>query len=398
MRILAIESSCDETAAAVVEDGRYVLSNVIASQLRVHGPYQGVVPELASRCHIEFVLPVVREALEMACANHAKREGQASTETPLCDFKDFTPPLPIDAIAVTRGPGLIGSLLVGVETAKALAWAWKLPLIPTHHTLGHLHSVFCELPTGHSRILDVPAENESPDTASFSAPTKDIAHVGPSVFDYPFLALIISGGHSNLVRVDAPNKVTTLGWTLDDAPGEAYDKVAKCLGLGYPGGPVVDRLAAEGDPKAFKLPRPIIHEKNYNFSFSGLKTAVVRVIEEYGGLVKFRESDDAVRDLCASFQAAVIDVLLTKSERALRDQGLKRYAVAGGVACNRGLRAETARRMTGTHIVFPAPILCTDNAAMIGSAASHLRALDPADALALDARSGWELDESVKVL
>lgn len=408
MRILAIESSCDETAAAVVEDGRHVLSNIIASQLRVHGPYQGVVPELASRSHIEFILPVVREALALAQTTIAQRQASetapAPNSGPLPSITDnslhINQPFHIDAIAVTRGPGLIGSLLVGVETAKALAWAWKLPLIPVHHTLGHIHSVFCELPTGRSRVLDVPAEDEqqsAPGAANFTLPATDPGHAAPTTaFDYPFLALIVSGGHSSLIRVDAPDRTRTLGGTLDDAPGEAYDKVAKCLGLGYPGGPIVDTLAAEGNPLAFKLPRPILHDQSSNFSFSGLKTAVVRVIEDSGGLPEFRKSKDMVRDLCASFQNAVIDVLLTKADRALRAEGLKRFAVAGGVACNRGLRAETARRLAKNHLVFPAPILCTDNAAMIAAAAAHLKPLSAHDALTLDARSGWELDESTR--
>jgi len=482
MRILAIETSCDETAAAVVEDGRRVLSNVIVSQIRVHSVYSGVVPELASRCHIEYMLPVVREALEVAFGGGVRSAGFSLSSPEEVRSAGFSPspggkvrsagfslsspekvrsagfslsspekvrsagfsPSPggkvrsagfslsshgenrvkastrienrygIEAIAVTRGPGLIGSLLVGVETAKTLAWTWNLPLIPVHHTMGHLLSVFCELPEGQSRILEIPPEGEEAqaqwETIPAASPIRPIRPIGPigpigpicpigpagptapaTAFDYPYLGLVISGGHSSLVRVDSPLRMRLLGSTLDDAPGEAYDKVAKSLGLGYPGGPVVDRLAAEGDPEAFALPRPLLHTREYDFSFSGLKTAVVRAIQDFGGLARLRESETALKDLCASFQAAVIDVLLKKTERALKRERLRRLVVAGGVACNRGLRAEAARRLQSVHLVFPPPVLCTDNAAMIGAAAQHLPPLPRSEALALDARAGWEL-------
>jgi N6-L-threonylcarbamoyladenine synthase len=396
MRILAIESSCDETAAAVVEEGRRVRSNVIASQMRVHSLYSGVVPELASRCHIEYMLPVVQEALNVAFGEERHPAGS--------DVSRIENRYGIEAIAVTRGPGLIGSLLVGVETAKTLAWTWNLPLIAVHHTVGHLRSVFCELPEGQSRILEIPPEGE-PDRAEWITepsellmrPMGPIGPIGPiALFDYPYLGLVISGGHSSLIRADSPTRMRLLGSTLDDAPGEAYDKVAKCLGLGYPGGPVVDNLAAEGNPEAFALPRPLLHARDYDFSFSGLKTAVVQTIRDFGGLAKLRESETAVRDLCASFQAAVVDVLLKKSERALRDERLRRLAIVGGVACNKGLRAEAARRLQSIHLAFPPPVLCTDNAAMIGAAAEHFAPLSRAEALALDARAGWEITESAE--
>lgn len=394
MRILAIESSCDETAAAVVEDGRRVLSNVIASQTRVHGAYFGVVPELASRCHIEYALPVVREALDLAAQSLGVRTA---------DFEASTKSLALDAIAVTRGPGLIGSLLVGVETAKTLAWVWNLPLIPVHHIAGHLRSVFCELPAGQSRILEIPPEGDDSapewksDAESCAVESQSAGPPSPNtrqrkpVFDYPYLGLVVSGGHSSIIRADAPDRLRVLGAALDDAPGEAYDKVAKRLGLGYPGGPAVDRLAAEGDPQAFDLPRPVLHARNYDFSFSGLKTAVVRVIEDLGGPDRLRGDGTALRDLCASFQAAVVEVLLTKAERALKGERLSRLAIVGGVACNRGLRAEAARRFGRIHLVFPPPVLCTDNAAMIAAAAAHVKPLCKEEALALDARAGWEL-------
>jgi N6-L-threonylcarbamoyladenine synthase len=390
MRILGIETSCDETAAAVVDDGRSVISNVIASQIRVHSRYRGVVPEIASRCHIEYILPVVAQALEGA----GLREGGEG----------------IDAVAVTRGPGLVGALLVGVETAKTLAWRWRKPLIPVHHSLGHLHSIFCELITGQSRILDVPPEDagdERPewrnDSSSGVPPdpaasrllgrprSLDASRPRPK-FDFPYLGLVVSGGHSSLIRVDAPGKVRVLGSTLDDAPGEAFDKVAKCLNLPYPGGPEIDSRAARGNPAAFSLPRPILHARNYDFSFSGLKTAVVRLIEDLGGVKRVLGDDVLVCDLCASFQAAVIDVLLGKAERALRDEGLERLAIVGGVACNLGLRTEAARRLRRTHLVFPPPILCTDNAAMIAAVARYLDPLSSDEAMRLDARAGWRLD------
>ncbi|MFP4381005.1 MAG: tRNA (adenosine(37)-N6)-threonylcarbamoyltransferase complex transferase subunit TsaD [Candidatus Sumerlaeia bacterium] len=377
MRILSIESSCDETAVAIVEGGRLVRANAIASQMQVHRIYSGVVPEIASRCHIQYMLPVIEQALGLM---------DGAGEDPLST---------IDAIAVTRGPGLIGSLLVGVETAKSIAFARDIPLIPVHHTMGHLHSIFCELPEGQSRLFELPPEGEKSDEkwSSEAGDTRLMEKSGrdKAAFDYPFLGLVISGGHSSLIRVDGPAEMRTIGSTLDDAPGEAYDKVAKCLGLGYPGGPVVDKLASEGDPTAFDLPRPILHSKDYNFSFSGLKTAVVRVIEDNGGIVKFAASENAVRDLCASFQEAVIDVLLGKSLKALKGEGLFRLAVVGGVACNRGLRAAAAKRLKSTHLVFPPPVLCTDNAAMIGAAAYHVDPVSREEALSLNAQAGWNL-------
>jgi N6-L-threonylcarbamoyladenine synthase len=375
MRILGIESSCDETAAAVVEDGRRVLSNVIASQTAVHRLYQGVVPEIASRCHIEYMLPVIEQALRDA--------GSDSRGTG------------IDAIAVTQGPGLIGSLLVGVETAKALAWAWDKPLVPVHHILGHLYSIFCELPEGQSRLFELPPVEDAPAvTDAWVSPEgrdrSEPAGPGPR-FDYPYVGLVVSGGHSSLIRVDAPGRVKRLGETLDDAPGEAYDKVAKCLGLDYPGGPEIDRRAAGGNPNAFDLPRPILRTNGFDFSFSGLKSAVIRTIHDFGGLAEIYQHGTALLDLCASFQAATIDVLLDKAGRAMQSEGLTRLAIVGGVACNRGLREASRRRLRNAHVVFPPPILCTDNAAMIAGCAAHLAPLAPAEARRLDARAGLVL-------
>jgi N6-L-threonylcarbamoyladenine synthase len=373
MRILAIETSCDETSAAVVEDGRKVLSNVVASQVEVHRMYNGVVPELASRCHIQYILPVIERALELGDCSPSG-EG-------------------IDAVAVTRGPGLVGALLVGVETAKTLAWRWDKPLIAVHHTLGHLLSVFADMNDTKCRMFEVPPEGSeaSGDWQKTDLGTQEKTGLD---FEFPYLGLAVSGGHCHLVRVDGPRKVEVLGQTLDDAPGEAYDKVAKCLGLGYPGGPIVDRYATEGNPEAFDLPRPMLH-RGLDFSFSGLKTAVVRAIEDFGGLEKIHADQQATRDLCASFQAAAVDVLLTKAKRALRDQKLKRLAVSGGVACNSGLRAEAQKRLRKTHLIFPPVSLCTDNAAMIGVAAAHLEPLRGEAMRSLDARAGWSLVDSV---
>lgn len=383
MRILGIETSCDETAAAVVDDTGHVASSAVASQARVHAAYRGVVPELASRCHIEYMLPTIHTALDLAGIG---RDGAG-----------------IDALAVTRGPGLVGSLLVGLETAKALAWAWGKPLIAVHHTHGHLASVFCHLPEGQTRVLDIPPEAETQHTARHArwrdenpSATCRPAHIeGAPAFDYPYLGLVVSGGHSSLVEVRAPASIESLGETLDDAPGEAYDKVARFLGLPYPGGPEIDRLAAEGDPEAFDFPRPILHSHGFDFSFSGLKTAVIQAIDEIGGAQAIHDSENALRDVCASFQAAVVDVLLAKARRALDKRDLGRLAVVGGVACNRGLRAEAARRFPHAHLLFPPSALCTDNAAMIAQAAHALEPLDPGQALALDARAGWRLGDAV---
>lgn len=326
MLILGIESSCDETAASVVENGRRVRSNRIASQVPLHQRYGGVVPEIASRAHLEQIVPIVEGAL-----------GEAGVSL-----------VEIDAVAVTRGPGLIGCLLVGVEYAKALAATRGLPLIAVQHVAGHLYS---------------PSIGREKDAWG-----QDVRR---SADFEPYIGLAISGGHSSLVLVRGPLQYETLGETLDDAVGEAYDKIAKLIGLGYPGGPQVDEWAARGDSGAFHLPRPLLKKAGYDFSFSGLKTAFAREVEKLGGREYVERNERLTADLCASFQAACIDVLLGRAKKALKDYDLKRLAVVGGVACNKGLR-EALARLRDVDVAFPEPEFCTDNAAMIAGAAAPI--------------------------
>jgi N6-L-threonylcarbamoyladenine synthase len=333
MLVLSIDTSCDETAAAVVRDGRTILANVVSSQIKDHAEFGGVVPEIASRKHLEAMPLVIVDALAEAGVTIADIEG----------------------IAVTRGPGLVGALLVGISTAKAMAYARKIPLVGVNHIEGHLFASFLESPV-----------------------------------EFPFLALVVSGGHSHLYRVDGVGQYRTLGQTIDDASGEAYDKVAKILGLPYPGGVVIDRLAASGDPSAVRLPRPLMHDGTYNFSFSGLKTAVLTHVNKQGG----RLQETALNDLCASFQAAVSDVLTTKTMAAAEAAGLSRIVVSGGVACNSGLRkrmsVESAAR--GFHLHIPSQPLCTDNAAMIAVPGDYYLAQGLHSDLSLDSRVTWPLD------
>lgn len=313
--VLALESSCDETAAAIVQ-GRHVRSSVVRTQIEVHGRFGGVVPELASRHHLGAVVPVVDEALS--------RAG--------CSLDE------LDAIAVTEGPGLMGALLVGVQMARGLALATGLPLVGVHHMEGHLLSAFIG--------------DEAREARPFC----------------PHVALLVSGGHTELVDVRGLGRYEILGETRDDAAGEAYDKVAKLLGLGYPGGPVIDRLAAEGNPKAIAFPRAMADRRTLDFSFSGLKTAVRVHVDKHGA----PDSRAALVDLCASFQAAVVDVLLLKARRALRATGHDRLHIVGGVAANRGLREATTHAARSEGFTFEAVPLryCGDNAAMIGAAAA----------------------------
>lgn len=334
MLVLAIETSCDETAAAVVRDGRLVLSSVVSSQVAVHAEYGGVVPEIASRKHLEMITPVVRQALDEAGVALAAIEG----------------------IAVTRGPGLLGALLVGVSMAKSLALACKIPLVGVHHIEGHLLAGFLEQPVA-----------------------------------FPFLALVVSGGHTHLYRVDGIGRYRILGRTIDDAVGEAFDKTATLLGLGYPGGAVIDRLAQLGSPSAVKLPRPLLHDGSLNFSFSGLKTAVLTHLKKQPQLPEGAE----LHDLCASFQAAVCEVLVKKTEAALKLEGLQRLVVGGGVACNSGLRQAMQQLATrrGIELQIPPPVLCGDNAAMLAVAGDAYLSAGCQDSLALDAVATWPLDQ-----
>ncbi|MFO7564300.1 MAG: tRNA (adenosine(37)-N6)-threonylcarbamoyltransferase complex transferase subunit TsaD [Enhygromyxa sp.] len=318
-RVLAIESSCDETACAVV-DGMVVRSSVVASQVEIHARFGGVVPELASRHHLEAITPVIRAAIEAA----------GLSPTRLADE--------LDALAVTDSPGLVGALLVGVQAARGLALATGLPLFGVHHMEGHLFSAF------------LGDERRAP--AAFA----------------PHLALLVSGGHTELVEVRGLGDYEILGATRDDAAGEAFDKVAKLLGLPYPGGPVIDRLAEEGDPEAIALPRAMLNSPNLDFSFSGLKTAVAVHLERDGQ----PRSRAELCDLCASFRAAVVDVLVAKTCRARAQRGIERVHVVGGVAANAGLRArfEQAAAAEGFALVAAPLRYCGDNAAMIAAAAA----------------------------
>ena len=308
--VLAIESSCDETACAVVKNGREVLSNVIYTQIALHTQYGGVVPEIASRKHIEKINQVITAALKEA-------------EVSLTD---------IDAIAVTYGPGLVGALLVGVSEAKAISFATGIPLIGVHHIEGHISANYIE--------------------------NKEL--------EPPFVCLVASGGHSHLVVVKDYGEYEIIGRTRDDAAGEAFDKVARAIGLGYPGGPKIDKLAKEGNPDAILFPRAKVAENEYDFSFSGLKSAVLNYIN--GCAMKGIEVNKA--DVAASFQKAVIDVLVEHSLHGVKEYGMNKFAIAGGVASNSSLRAafEEQCRARGIEFYHPSPVYCTDNAAMIGVA------------------------------
>lgn len=314
MYILGIETSCDETAAAVVEDGRRVVSNVVSSQIGIHQRFGGIVPELAARAHILNILPVVDEALSSSGFG----------------LKDM------DAVAVTAGPGLIGALLVGVSTAKSLAYSAGLPLIGVNHIEGHMSAVFLEHPD-----------------------------VG-----FPFVLLVVSGGHTHLYLVRSCCDYVKLGQTRDDAAGEAYDKVAKLLGLGYPGGPVIDSLARTGDPKAIKFPRAMLEPGSLDFSFSGLKTAVMNQVKAAGGLM----TDAMKADICASFQQAVVDVLVRKTMMAVEATSVRTVVTGGGVAANSALRAGLTRAAghDGVRLLLTSPDYCTDNAAMVAAAGYNL--------------------------
>jgi N6-L-threonylcarbamoyladenine synthase len=303
--VLGIETSCDETAAAVVVEARDVRSSVVSSQVDLHARYGGVVPEIASRAHVELLTPVIAEALvEAGIEDHQ-----------------------VDAVAATYGPGLVGALLVGVSTAKALALVWGVPFVAVNHLEAHLHASFLEEPE----------------------------------LDLPVVVLLVSGGHTMLVAMDGPGKYRLLGSTLDDAAGEAFDKVARYLGLGYPGGPAIDRISSEGDPAAIAFPRALL-DQGYDFSFSGLKTSVVNHVR------KHPEVETA--DVAASFQEAVVDVLVAKARRAAKEIGAKGLCLGGGVAANSLLRERwlDACEEDGLQAFVPSRAMCTDNAAMVAAA------------------------------
>src|SRR3989441_6701644 len=311
MIVLGIESSCDETAAAVLTDGRRIVSSVVASQDAIHGPYGGVVPELASRRHLEVITPVIAQALRDAGVTLAG----------------------LDGIAVTQGPGLVGSLLVGCSVAKSLAWVHKKPLVGVNHLEGHIYASF---------LTDDPP-------------------------DYPFLALVVSGGHTALYHSTQPRDYGLVGQTRDDAAGEAFDKVAKLLGLGFPGGPVIQRTAERGDPRAIVFPLAPITDGARDFSFSGIKTSVSLYVKRHGPL-----SETPVADVAASFQAAVAQMLVPRTLRACVQTGVKRVVLTGGVAANTRLRETLAAEAgaAGVRLHVPPRYLCTDNAAMIAAAGS----------------------------
>ncbi|MDY4669498.1 MAG: tRNA (adenosine(37)-N6)-threonylcarbamoyltransferase complex transferase subunit TsaD [Oliverpabstia sp.] len=311
--ILAIESSCDETAASVVKNGRTILSNVISSQIELHKLYGGVVPEIASRKHIEKINQVIEEALEQAGVT-------------LDD---------LDAIGVTYGPGLVGALLVGVAEAKAISYAKKLPLVGVHHIEGHVSANYIEHPD----------------------------------LEPPFMCLIVSGGHTHLVIVKDYGEFEILGRTRDDAAGEAFDKVARAIGLGYPGGPKIDKLSKEGNPDAIVFPKAKLENGPYDFSFSGVKSAVLNYINK----CKMQGEEFDRADLAASFQKAVVDTLVEKAVKAAKEYHMEKLAIAGGVASNGTLRSamEKACEQEGIRFYHPSPIFCTDNAAMIGVAAYY---------------------------
>jgi N6-L-threonylcarbamoyladenine synthase len=335
MLVLGIESSCDETAAAIVRDGREMVSSVIASQIEIHQRFGGVVPEIASREHLDKIVPVVEEAFTRAAVE--KNE--------------------IDGIAVTVGPGLVGSLLVGVSYAKAMAFALNKPLVGVNHIEGHIYSVAFENP---------PVE-------------------------YPAMALIVSGGHTNLFLVPEPGKYKVIARTRDDAAGEAFDKVAKMLGLGYPGGPIIEKLAREGDPKSVRFSVPRMGDGRPDFSFSGLKTAVSKHVRETSlqPVQSGEEPSPAIKNLAASFQSTVVRSLVGTMERLAREHRPKTLIVAGGVACNNALReaSRAAALHLGIPIYFPSPHLSTDNAAMIAAAGTAK--------LLAGERAGWDLNADV---
>ncbi|WP_418997739.1 tRNA (adenosine(37)-N6)-threonylcarbamoyltransferase complex transferase subunit TsaD [Blautia hydrogenotrophica] len=324
--ILAIESSCDETAASVVKNGRAILSNVISSQIELHKLYGGVVPEIASRKHIEKINQVIEQAL-------------ADAGVTLED---------LDAVGVTYGPGLVGALLVGVAEAKAISYAKKLPLVGVHHIEGHVSANYIEHPD----------------------------------LEPPFLCLIVSGGHTHLVIVKDYGEFEILGRTRDDAAGEAFDKVARAIGLGYPGGPKIDKLSDEGNPEAIEFPKGKIEGAPYDFSFSGVKSAVLNYLNQ----AKMRGQEVNAADLAASFQKAVIEVLVEHTMQAAKDYQMEKVAVAGGVASNRHLRQamKDACERNGCLFYHPSPIFCTDNAAMIGVAAYY--------EYQKGTRHGWDLN------
>ncbi len=332
MRVLGIETSCDETGVAIYDAKRGLLAHVVHSQVALHAEYGGVVPELASRDHVRKTLPLVRAVMQQA----------------------GTGPHDIGGVAFTTGPGLIGALLVGAAIGRSLAWAWGVPAVAVHHMEAHLLAPMLE---------------DNPPA-------------------FPFVALLVSGGHTQLVRVDGVGRYTMLGESLDDAAGEAFDKTAKLLGLGYPGGPQLARLAEKGDPTKFHFPRPMVDRPGLDFSFSGLKTFAIRTLQEYAGDEKARA------DIASAFQEAVVDTLAIKCRRALRETGLNRLVVAGGVSANRLLREQLAEiaKAEGGEVHYPRLAFCTDNGAMVAYAGFLRLAAGQREPLTIRATARWPLD------
>jgi N6-L-threonylcarbamoyladenine synthase len=331
--VLGIETSCDETAAAVVKNGKEILSNIVASQMESHKRFGGVVPEIASRHHVEQITLVIEEALNKAGVSFSQ----------------------LHAIAVTKGPGLVGALLIGVNAAKALSFAYNIPLVGVHHIAGHIYA---------NRLV--------------------------TEMKFPLLSLVVSGGHTELVYMEEHGKFQVIGETRDDAAGEAYDKVARALNLPYPGGPHIDRLAQEGKA-TIDLPRAWLEEGSYDFSFSGLKSAVLNTLHN----AKQRGEEIDPRDMAASFQVSVIDVLATKTIQAAKEYHVRQVLLAGGVAANRGLRAELQKQMAeldDVELVIPPLSLCTDNAAMIAAAGTVLYTQGKRADMALNADPSLELE------
>lgn len=337
MKILGIDTSCDETAAAIVEDGREVISNVVASQIKAHQEYGGVVPELASRKHIEAINYIVNKALNEANATFAD----------------------IDVIAVTNRPGLIGALLVGVAAAKSLAFCHNLPLLGINHIEGHIYANY-------------------------------MVH---DTLTFPHVCLTVSGGHTLLVEVHEGWKYKVLGTTQDDAAGEVYDKVSKYLGLGFPGGRIIDELAQKGNPKAIDFPRPMLRSGNYQFSFSGIKTAVRYFVEKAERADKIANGEILIEDIAASFQAAVVDVLVAKTVHAAKTTDAQTITLTGGVAANSHLRSslKSAAAEIGTEVYYPPINLCTDNGAMIAGIAYEKYQQGQRDKLSLNAAANGSI-------
>ena len=331
MLILGIESSCDETAAAVVVDGKEILSNIIYSQIDVHSKFGGVVPELASRRHVEAIIPVIEEALTVANLSLDEIQG----------------------IAVTQGPGLVGSLLVGLSVAKSIAYVKNIPMVGVHHIEGHISAIFLE------------EDN----------------------LGFPFISLVVSGGHTSLYLVNGLDDCQLLGQTRDDAAGEAFDKVAKLLKLGYPGGVVIDQLAKEGNPKAVDFPRAFMSHNSLDFSFSGIKTAVLNYVRTRSKEV----ISDQINDIVASFQEAIVDVLVIKTLTAALSRGVSTIVLAGGVASNTRLRTrlKDMAEEKGLRVFIPSPILCTDNAAMIAGIGNYYLRKGITSSMDLNAVSRW---------